>query len=130
MSERNYKVTIVNTMVEMSARERIQVKKTDDCIKINDVVNETESLDIEISNIVDLDIHNEMSKDEKDYSQFVIFSKDGSRYVSGSVTLRDSISDIVAEITATGEDIPLNIRVTAVPSKNRQGQHFLTCNLL
>ena len=124
--EANYKVTITSVSRELSVKERIQLKDLSDVVKL-DKATQVEPVIIDVDYYATLDIHNEKS-DDKDYKNYVVVAKDGTRYVTGSQSFITAFSNIVDEIT--GENIDLTIKVFRLPSKNREGKDFITCSLV
>ena len=74
-----------------------------------------------------LDIHNDHSED-KDYVKYVIVSKEGTKYVTGSESFFSSFKAIVDEMGGTGEEY--EVEVYRLPSKNYKGKEFLTCSIV
>lgn len=124
--EANYKVTITSVSRELSVKERIQLKDLSDTVKL-DKATQVEPVTINVDYYATLDIHNEKS-DDKDYKNYVVVDKDGTRYVTGSQSFITAFENIVDEIG--GEEIDLAIKVYRLPSKNREGKEFITCSLV
>lgn len=74
-----------------------------------------------------LAIHNEKSQD-KDYKNYLIVDKDGSRYVTGSESFWSSFTDIMTEMADSDEQF--SIRAYRADSKNRPGKQFITCEII
>lgn len=126
MSELNYSVTIREVSKELTAKERVAIKDTGDCIKLG-VQAETETIVIHPDFWATLDVHNDGAKDDKDYVQYVIVDKDGTKYCTGSTSFYDAFMNIVSEMT--GSDEEYGIKVYSLPSKNRAGKSFVTCSI-
>lgn len=124
--ETNYKVTITSVSRELSVKERIQLKDLSDVVKL-DKATQVEPVVVNVDYYATLDIHNEKS-DDKDYKNYVVVAKDGTRYVTGSQSFITAFENIVDEIA--GEDIDLTIKIFRLPSKNREGKDFITCSLV
>lgn len=123
-----YSVKIVETSKELTARERIKLKATDDCVSLDEATKDGAVL-ITVDGFAVLEVHNEKS-DNKDYTKYILMDKDGTRYITGSNPLWTSFMDIYDEVA--GEDLeaePLQIRVYQRESKNYKGKAFLTCNI-
>ena len=77
-----YSVEIKETSKQLSAKERIAIKDTSNALKL-DIVCEEDGVIITPVAFAILAIHNEKS-DNKDYENYVIIDKDGTKYVTGS----------------------------------------------
>lgn len=124
-----YSVKIVNSSKDLSAKERIQYKDTSDCVRIDKATSEA-PLILDVDSWVELATHNEKAEG-KDYSQYVVIAKDGTRYVTGSETFWNTfmnIYDEIQDIEADGETWKL--KIFRMPSKNRQGKDFITCAIV
>lgn len=129
----NFETKIVETTHELSARERILMKDTTNARKIDEVVDECrdngEILVITPVDYVVLQIHNEKSKDRKDYNNYLIIADDGAKYVTGSPSFWNSFKEIWDEMKAESDE-PFQIEIYKVPSKNYNGKDFITCSII
>lgn len=128
----NYSATIADSSRELSARERVMFKDTQNAISINELAEEAKANDAKafiegISGYVVLDIHNDKS-DDKDYKNYMILDKDGQKYVTGSTAFWNSFMDIYNEMKDDSE--PWSIEINLLPSKNYKGKNVLTCSLI
>lgn len=121
-----YSVEIVNCSKELSAKERIQLKDTTDVVKL-DSATQLETVIIDVDFFAELSIHNEHS-DDKDYANYVVVDKNGTRYITGSESFWSSFQNIYSEMKNSDED--WSLKVFRMPSKNRQGKDFITCSIL
>lgn len=127
MSQRNYRVEVAETSKEVSAKARVQLKDTTNCVGLDRLTQENpDGVLIEPDFYAVLNIHNENS-DDKDYQNFIIVAKDGKRYSTGSLSFWNSFLDIMDDMA--GIDEPWKLKVYRMPSKNRQGKDFLTCSV-
>lgn len=124
----DYSATIVSSSRELSVKEKIQFKDLTDTVRLDTVVDIDKPLVIDVDTIVELAIHNENARDDKDYTTIVIVSKDGTRYSTSSESVRNAIEDIHDEASDGGLE-EYSIKVLARPSKNREGQHYLTATI-
>ena len=132
MTESNFKSTIVESSRELTAREKVKFKDTQNAISINELAEtaQKEGAKAIIENVkgfVVLDIHNEKS-DDKDYKNFVIITDAGKKYVTGSTSFWNSFVDIYDEMK--NETEPWSLEVNLLPSKNYKGKFVLTCSLV
>ena len=121
MSERAYTVEIIESSREFSNKERVNFKNMSDFVKLDDIA----PCEIDVQDYVALKIHNDRAKDNKDYNKYVIISKDGTHYVTGSPSFWETFCDIMDDMASETEEWKL--RVIKRDSKNREGKYFLTC---
>ena len=126
-TEANYKITIESVSKELTAKERIQLKDLSDAQRL-DKLTQVEPVLIDVAFYATLSVHNEKS-DDKDYKNYVVVAKDGTRYVTGSSSFITAFENIMDEISDSGEEIELVVKVYRLPSKNREGKDFITCSL-
>lgn len=111
---------------QLSAKERVKFKDTTNAVQLDEATKD-KPLRIAPDFYVILDIHNEHSED-KDYVKYVIVSKEGTKYVTGSESFFSSFKAIVDEMGGTGEEY--EVEVYRLPSKNYKGKEFLTCSIV
>lgn len=111
---------------QLSAKERVKFKDTTNAVQLDEATKD-EPLRIAPDFYVILDIHNEHSED-KDYVKYVIVSKEGTKYVTGSESFFSSFKAIVDEMGGTDEEY--EVEVYRLPSKNYKGKEFLTCSIV
>lgn len=121
-----YSVSITSTSKELSPKQRIQIKDTSDALKL-DVETKAGEVVIDVDFFAELSIHNEKSED-KDYANYIIVDKDGTKYVTGSPSFWSSFINIYEEMEDTDEEWKL--KAYRLPSKNRQGKDFITCSVM
>ena len=121
-----YSVTIKETSRELTAKERVAIKDTSSCIRLDEATKDAK-VTIFPSLYCVLNIHNEKS-DDKDYENYIIVDKDGVKYVTGSQSLWSSFMDIANEMAGEAEE--WGVEVYRVPSKNYKGKDFLTCSII
>lgn len=131
-SSANYSATISDTSMELTARERIMFKDTQNAVSLLDLAKEAKANDgkaiVEnIKGYVVLDIHNEKS-DDVDYKNYLIVDGNGDKYVTGSQSFMNSFMDIFNEMK--NETEPWSIQLNLLPSKNYKDKEILTCSLI
>lgn len=128
----DYSTKIVTTSRELTVKEKITLKDFNDCVGLDTVVTNEQGFIIDPDVIVEVQVHNERAKDDKDYTTIVILDKDGTKYSTSSNSLRDSISDIMDELADLEETdrADLKIKVFKKPSKNYSGKYFLTATVV
>lgn len=128
----DYSTKIVSSSRELTVKEKITLKNFNDCTGLDTVVTNEQGFIIDPDVIVEVEVHNERAKDDKDYTTIVILDKDGTKYSTSSNSLRNSISDIMDELSElSAEDkADLKIKVFKKPSKNYSGKYFLTATVV
>lgn len=122
-----YSVTIKEVSKELTPRDRIRLKDTSNAIKFDEVLTDDTPFVITPVAYAVLEIHNEKSKDNKDYEQYIILTEDGEKYVTGSSSFWTSFIEIWNEMK--GEE-QYSIEVYKKDSKNYKGKQFLTCSIV
>lgn len=122
-----YSVKITASSIELSAKEKIMAKDTSDAISIDEATHES-PLEIAFSYYVVLDIHNEKS-DNKDYQKIVVFDKNGQKFVTGSKSFLEALTNIVNDMNEAGES-DFGIKCIRKDSKNYKGKQFITCSVI
>lgn len=131
-TESNYSATILDASRELTARERVMFKDTQNAISLNDYAEQAKSeggkaIITDVKDYVHITVHNEKS-DDKDYDNYMIIDGDGQKYVTGSQAFWNSFIDIYNELKDEAE--PWGIQLNLIPSKNYKGKNVLTCSLI
>ena len=121
-----YTVSVVETSKELTGKQKIQLKDTTDCVRLDQATLEGNVM-IDVDFWAELAIHNEKS-DDKDYTNYVVVDKSGVRYVTGSEAFWSAFRNIFDDMSECGE--AWSLKVYRKPSKNRQGKDFITCSVL
>lgn len=129
----NFTTKIIECTHELTAREKILLKDTTNARKIDNEVDlcasSGEKLIIRPVDYAILQIHNEKSKDRKDYLNYIIIDADGNKYVTGSPSFWQSFKNIWDEMKTDSEE-DFEISIYKVPSKNYSGKDFITCSII
>lgn len=128
----NYSATIVEASRDLTAREKVMFKDTQNAISMNDFAEQAKSEDgkaiiTDVKDFVHISIHNDKSED-KDYDNYLIIDGAGDKYVTGSQAFWNSFMDIYNEMKDETE--PWGIQLNLIPSKNYKGKNVLTCSLV
>lgn len=121
-----YSVEIKETSKQLSAKERIAIKDTSNALKLDIECEENGVLITPVAFAI-LSIHNEKS-DNKDYENYVITDKDGTKYVTGSESFWNTFISIWDEMQ--NEEEEWGIKAYKLDSKNYKGKKFLTCSII
>lgn len=121
-----FSVSILETSKELSPKQRVQIKDTTDCVKL-DAATQEAAVFINFDFYAILSVHNERAED-KDYETYVIVDKDGTRYTTGSTSFWSSFMNILEEMKDVTEE--WSIKVFRMDSKNRAGKQFITCSVI
>lgn len=123
----DYEVKVAESSKELTGKQKIQSKDTADCVRLDKATQENPNVLIDIDYWVRLEIHNENSED-KDYDNYVLVDKDGTRYVTGSKTFWTTFMNIWSDMKSESE--PWKLKVFRLPSRNRAGKDFITCSII
>ena len=126
---KGYEVNIVSSTKELSPKEKIKLKDLSNSINLDNATQEQGKVVIDYDYHVLLNIHNEKSKDRKDYQNVVVVDKDGTKYNTGSESFLTTLEDITGEMLSAGEE-DFSIEVYRKDSKNYKGKQFITCSVL
>lgn len=121
----DFKAVVKESNKELTAREKIMIKDTGNAVKLDDAIAPGEKLVIEPDFYAILQVHNEKS-DTKDYEQYMIVDKAGTKFYTGSPSFWRSFIDIFEEMG----DEEYSIEVYKMESKNYKGKYFLTCSIV
>lgn len=121
-----YSVEIKETNRKLTAKERISIKDTTSCFKLDEA---TQVEDVIIYPVLwaILSVHNEKSENP-DYEVYVVVDKSGKKYVTGSQSFWNAFVTIYDEMA--GEDEEWGLRIYRIPSKNYKGKEFITCTII
>ena len=122
-----YKAEIKTSSKEFTAKERIMMKDFSDAEHFDDIIDTT-PLIITPESWAEIAVHNENSKNDKDYTKYVVIDKDGRKYITGSNSFWDSFIAIWGDMS--GEDEDWAIKVYKKKSNNYAGKCFLTCSIV
>ena len=126
---KGYEVNIVGSTRELSPKEKIKLKDLSNSINLDNATQAEGKVVIDYDYHVLLNIHNEKSKDRKDYQNVVVVDKDGTKYNTGSESFLTTLEDITDEMLDAGET-DFSIEVYRKDSKNYKGKQFITCSVL
>lgn len=128
----NYSSKIIECTHELTVKEKIRMKDLSNAIKVDDKIDEMkangEKFIITPVDYVVLEIHNEKSKDRKDYTKYLIIDEDGNKYETGSPSFWFAFKEIWDEMA--GSDEGFEIEIYKSPSKNYSGKDFITCSII
>lgn len=128
----NYSASIIDASRELTARERVMFKDTQNAISMNDFAEQAKAeggkaIIENVKDYVHISVHNDKS-DDKDYDNYMIITSEGDKYVTGSQAFWNSFMDIYNEMKSETE--PWGIQLNLIPSKNYKGKNVLTCSLI
>lgn len=131
-TESNYSATILESSRELTARERVMFKDTQNAISMNDFAEQAKAeggkaIIENVKDFVHITVHNDKS-DDKDYDNFLVIDEKGDKYVTGSHAFWNAFQDIYNEMK--NETEPWGIQLNLIPSKNYKGKNVLTCSLI
>ena len=113
-----YSSTIIESLKELTGKEKVRFKDLTASKKIDEEVTETQSLKIALDNYIILSVHNPKAE-QIDYNVVIVVDKDGNSYYTSSTTFERALKE--AE--------EWGIEVVKKPSSNYKGKFFLTCTV-
>lgn len=125
----NYSVKVVESSKELTKKETVMFKDLSDADNLSEFIDEHDgSVMIDVESWVELSIHNEKAKDgqNKDYSNYVVVDKNGTRYYTGSESFWSSFKDIWCEMSDSTEE--WSLKVYKKQSKGKKD--FITCSVM
>ena len=124
-----YSVKIREASRELTAKEKIALKDYSNATPLDTALNDIDVLTITPVAYVILDVHNEKSKQDKDYVKYVIIDNAGNKFVTGSESFFTSFKDIFDVMADEAPTEEYSIDVLKKPSQNYKGKSFITCAL-
>lgn len=121
-----YSSTIIESLKELSGKEKVRYKDLTASKKIDEEVTDTQSLKIALDNYVILAVHNPKAE-QVDYNVVIVIDKEGNSYYTSSTTFERALKDVVDAMKDETED--WGIEVVKKPSSNYKGKFFLTCTV-
>jgi hypothetical protein len=126
-----YSVEIIESSKELTAREKISAKDFSNATALDtELMDANANIVITPSAYLILNVHNEHSKNDKDYKKYLIIDTAGNKFVTGSESFFTAFKDIFDAMSKDAPGEEYSIEVYKKPSKNYQGKHFLTCSIL
>lgn len=125
----DYSVKVVESSKELTKKETVMFKDLSDAINLSEFIDESnDSVIIDVDSFVHLEIHNEKAKDgqNKDYDNYVVVDKNGTRYYTGSYSFWNALGDIWVEMKDCDEE--WSIKVYKKQSKGKKD--FITCSVM
>ena len=125
-----YKVTITETSKTLTAKEKIAIKDFSNAIGLDSAVTDDTPIILVPDFFVVCDVHNEKSRNDKDYRKYVVVDKAGTKYITGSESFFSSFRSIVEEMAEEAPGEEYSIECYRKPSQNYTGKTFLTCSIV
>ena len=96
MEERNYKAVLEYCNKDIEPIEKIKLIDVSDAISLDTLIKDSasEAVVIDVAYYGVINVHNEKSKDKKDYDKIVIVDTEKRKYVTGSKSFLNSLQDI------------------------------------
>ena len=125
----NYSAKVVESSKELTKKETVMFKDLSDAVNLSEFIDEHDgAVMVDVESWVELAIHNEKAKDgqNKDYNNFVVVDKNGTRYYTGSESFWSSFKDIWCEMSDSTEE--WSLKVYKKQSKGKKD--FITCSVM
>ena len=124
-----YSVEIKESSKELTVREKIAVKDYSNAVALDTALDDVDQLTIFPAAYVVLAVHNEHSKQDKDYEKVVVIDNAGNKYVTGSQSFFTAFKDIFDTMAKEAPNEEYAIDVFKKPSKNYSSKSFISCAL-
>ena len=125
----NYSVKVVESSKELTKKETVMFKDLSDAVNLSEFIDEHDgAVMVDVESWVILDIHNEKAKDgkDKDYTNYVVVDKNGTRYYTGSESFWSSFKNIWCDMNDSTEE--WSLKVYKKQSKGKKD--FITCSVM
>ena len=125
----NYSVKVVESSKELTKKETVMFKDLSDAVSLSEFIDEQlGAVMIDVESWIELAIHNEKAKEgqDKDYINYVVVDKNGTRYYTGSESFWSSFKDIWCEMSDSTEE--WSLKVYKKQSKGKKD--FITCSVM
>lgn len=125
-----YNVTIRECSKDLSAKEKIALKDYSNATQLDAELDNVDSIVITPSYYALLDVHNEHSKQDKDYEKILIVDVSGNKFVTGSQSFCNAFKEIYNLMAQEAPGEEYSIEVYKKPSKNYSGKSFISCSIV
>lgn len=125
----NYSVKVVESSKELTKKETVMFKDLSDAVNLSEFIDEQHGpVMIDVESWAELAIHNENAKEgqDKDYTNYVLVDKNGTRYYTGSQSFWSSFNDIWYDMSDSTEE--WSLKVYKKQSKGKKD--FITCSVM
>lgn len=125
----NYSVKVVESSKELTKKETVMFKDLSDAVNLSEFIDEHGgAVMVDVESWVELAIHNEKAKDgqNKDYTNYLVVDKNGTRYYTGSESFWSSFKDIWCDMNDSEEE--WSLKVYKKQSKGKKD--FITCSVM
>lgn len=125
----NYNVKVVESSKELTKKETVMFKDLSDAVNLSEFIDEHGgAVMVDVESWIELAIHNEKAKDgqNKDYTNYVVVDKNGTRYYTGSESFWSSFKDIWCDMSDSTEE--WSLKVYKKQSKGKKD--FITCSVM
>lgn len=125
----NYSVKVVESSKELTKKETVMFKDLSDAVNLSEFIDEHGgAVMVDVESWIELAIHNEKAKDgqNKDYTNYVVVDKNGTRYYTGSESFWSSFKDIWCDMSDSTEE--WSLKVYKKQSKGKKD--FITCSVM
>ena len=125
----NYSVKVVESSKELTKKETVMFKDLSDAVNLSEFIDEQHgAVMIDVESWAELAIHNEKAKEgqDKDYTNYVVVDKNGTRYYTGSESFWSSFNDIWSDMHDSTEEWCLKV----YKKQSKGKKDFITCSVM
>lgn len=123
-----YEAKITECSCELTAKATLLLKDISNAKMLDKIIGENESITINPKMWAVLNVHNEESNGEKDYTKYIVIDVNGDKFVTGSNSFWESFREIFDALDGSGEEYAVS--VTKYPSRNFSGKYFIKCSVV
>ncbi len=121
-----FTTNIVGGNREYTKRDALFMTDTANAKNINTVMEKEGSLRLSVNDYAEVQVHNDASKENKDYTNYIYVDENGNKYYTGSSSFHDAFMRIYEMM----EGEPFEVDVVQIPSKNYAGRNVLSCTIV
>lgn len=126
---KSFEVKIIETSMELTHKEKVMLKDTSRAIKLDEVCEDGNEIQIKPTGYARLSVHNEKA-DNPDYEQTLVIDESGEKYITGSASFWRSFNEIWEEMVFDADEPEeWYLVIYKKDSKNYKGKQFLTCSI-
>lgn len=124
-----YESKIISASQELTKKEQAKLLNLSAIPTFDNVVPDDGEICIIPSGYVELEVHNEKAKGDKDYKNYIVYTKDGEVYRTGSESFYQAFKPLWELFNSGDETEEFELVIYKSPSKNYSGKCYLTCTV-
>ena len=125
-----FETKIIEGTREYKGRDKLFMSDVTDATSINkaaeDAKNDGGRISFGVKEYAVVEVHNDQSKENKDYVNYVFLDNAGQKWYTGSKSFFEAFKRILDAM----EGEPFEIAVNLIPSSNYAGRNILSCSIV